>query len=155
MPSCAKPSNQGQGWPRLQNIFDRCSIVAENPQVQTTWGQGNDTPPFSADLREATPLPKSLLVPFYGVQSIKIKYFQECVFGKHFNRCHRLLPSCAALVSNEKIISVRIAEGTLDGWFTRIARRFVLSYWIIKNTQRLFHPDVGEPNNALALLIIR
>ena len=64
-------------------------------------------PPFSADVGKAVPLPRGSesLGLLHGIQSIEVKYFQEYVFGEHFNQCPPpppILP-CSAWVSNSKV----------------------------------------------------
>jgi hypothetical protein len=78
-------------------------MFAENPQAQTTWRRGNSMSPFSADVGQTVPLPRTSLGFPHGVQSIEIKYFQEYVFGERFNRCPPAILACTAWVNNNEL----------------------------------------------------
>jgi hypothetical protein len=47
--------------------------------------------PCSAHVRKAVPLPWTSQGVLYGIQSIKIGYFQEYIFGEHLNCCSLIL----------------------------------------------------------------
>jgi hypothetical protein len=47
-------------------------------------------------MRKAVPLPRMFPELLHGAQSIEIKYFQQGVFGEHFNRYPLPLFACAA-----------------------------------------------------------
>ena len=79
----AKTLTTREIWPSTKNIVDRGSVFAENPQVRMTGRHGDDMSPCSADVRKAVPLPWTSQEVLFGIQSIKIKYFQVYIFGEH------------------------------------------------------------------------
>ena len=59
-------------------------------------GYGYDVPPAAADVREAEPVPSmSVAGPHHRVQSINVEYFQERIFGEHFDR--RVVSRCESV----------------------------------------------------------
>jgi len=73
--------NDGERRPITETISHRCSMLAEESEVQTARRREYDVSPSPADMHESMPCPRAV-IRVHDIQSIEVEYLEKSIIGE-------------------------------------------------------------------------